>query len=180
MKRFLALFLSATTAFGQSFPVKTNASGVLTEPATFISANTLVTTATLAAGYQPLDADLTAIAAVVTTANGRSLLTATALTAAGLGLTNGSNIDSWGAKALPSGVVVGTTDTQTLTGKSLSLASNTLTTTSAQLATATSDETGTGALVFGTSPTLTTPALGTPASGVATNLTGSFLRPALN
>lgn len=35
-----------------------------------------------------------------------------------------------------------------------------------------SDETGTGALVLATSPTLVTPALGTPASGVATNLTG--------
>lgn len=45
-------------------------------------------------------------------------------------------------------------------------------TTSAQLAGVISDETGTGALVFGTSPTLVTPALGTPASGVATNLTG--------
>ena len=33
-------------------------------------------------------------------------------------------------------------------------------------------ETGSGALVFGTSPTLVTPVLGTPASGTATNLTG--------
>jgi hypothetical protein len=43
---------------------------------------------------------------------------------------------------------------------------------SANLLAAITDETGTGALVFGTSPTLVTPALGTPASGVATNLTG--------
>jgi len=46
-------------------------------------------------------------------------------------------------------------------------------TTSAQLAGVLSDETGTGAAVFATSPTLVTPALGTPASGVATNLTGT-------
>jgi len=46
-------------------------------------------------------------------------------------------------------------------------------TTSAQLAGVISDETGTGALVFGTSPTLVTPALGTPASGVMTNVTGT-------
>ena len=46
-------------------------------------------------------------------------------------------------------------------------------TTSAQLAGVISNETGSGALVFGTSPTLVTPALGTPASGVATNLTGT-------
>jgi hypothetical protein len=44
--------------------------------------------------------------------------------------------------------------------------------TSAQLRASVTDETGTGALVFATSPTLVTPALGTPASGVATNLTG--------
>jgi hypothetical protein len=45
-------------------------------------------------------------------------------------------------------------------------------TTSAELAGVISDETGTGALVFATSPTLVTPALGTPASGVMTNVTG--------
>lgn len=45
-------------------------------------------------------------------------------------------------------------------------------TTSAQLAGVMSDETGTGELVFATSPTLVTPALGTPASGVLTNCTG--------
>ena len=43
---------------------------------------------------------------------------------------------------------------------------------SSNLATAVTDETGTGALVFATSPTLVTPALGTPASGVMTNATG--------
>ena len=45
--------------------------------------------------------------------------------------------------------------------------------TSAQLLAALTDETGTGAAVFATSPTLVTPALGTPASGVVTNLTGT-------
>ena len=43
---------------------------------------------------------------------------------------------------------------------------------SANLISALTDETGTGAAVFGTSPTLGTPALGTPASGVLTNATG--------
>jgi hypothetical protein len=43
---------------------------------------------------------------------------------------------------------------------------------SANLAAALTDETGSGALVFATSPTLVTPALGTPASGVLTNCTG--------
>ncbi len=45
--------------------------------------------------------------------------------------------------------------------------------TSAQLATALTDETGSGANVFANSPTLVTPALGTPASGVMTNVTGT-------
>lgn len=43
---------------------------------------------------------------------------------------------------------------------------------SANLASAVTNETGSGALVFGTSPTLTTPLLGTPTSGVLTNCTG--------
>ncbi len=43
---------------------------------------------------------------------------------------------------------------------------------SANLATAVTDETGSGALVFATSPTLVTPALGTPSSGTLTSCTG--------
>lgn len=45
-------------------------------------------------------------------------------------------------------------------------------TTSAQLAGVISDETGSGALVFGTSPTLTTPNIGTPSAGTLTNCSG--------
>jgi hypothetical protein len=44
---------------------------------------------------------------------------------------------------------------------------------SANLASAVTDETGTGALVFATSPTLVTPALGTPSALVGTNITGT-------
>ena len=44
---------------------------------------------------------------------------------------------------------------------------------SANLAAAVTDETGTGALVFATSPTLVTPALGTPSALVGTNITGT-------
>ena len=43
---------------------------------------------------------------------------------------------------------------------------------SANLISAVTDETGTGSLVFATSPTFVTPILGTPTSGTATNLTG--------
>ena len=45
--------------------------------------------------------------------------------------------------------------------------------TSAQLATALSNETGSGAAVFATDPTLVTPILGTPQSGVMTNVSGT-------
>lgn len=43
---------------------------------------------------------------------------------------------------------------------------------STNLASAVTDETGSGALVFANSPTLVTPALGTPASGTLTNCSG--------
>ncbi|MCS5558355.1 MAG: hypothetical protein NZ738_03055, partial [Oceanospirillaceae bacterium] len=46
-------------------------------------------------------------------------------------------------------------------------------TTSSELAGVISDETGSGALVFATSPTLVTPALGTPSALVATNASGT-------
>ena len=65
---------------------------------------------------------------------------------------------------------------QTIPGGGDALVANPLSqfaaTTSAQLAGVISDETGSGALVFGTSPTLTTPALGTPSAAVLTNATG--------
>lgn len=62
----------------------------------------------------------------------------------------------------------------TLTGlvKGNGTSAMTAVTTSAGVAGIISDETGSGALVFGTSPTLTTPALGTPSAAVLTNATG--------
>lgn len=64
----------------------------------------------------------------------------------------------------------------TVSGGGDALTSNPLSqfaaTTSSQLAGVISDETGSGALVFATSPTLVTPAIGTPSSGTLTNCTG--------
>jgi hypothetical protein len=56
--------------------------------------------------------------------------------------------------------LVGKATTDTLTNKSIDFGTNTVTMTSAQLATAISDETGTGVVVFNNSPTLITPTLG--------------------
>ena len=81
-----------------------------------------------------------------------------------------ADLDAWALKTAPSGTVVGTTDTQTLTNKTISLTDNTVTFTSAELATACSDETGSGALVFAESPTFVTPVLGA-ATGTTLALT---------
>ena len=74
--------------------------------------------------------------------------------------------------------LVGRDTTDTLTNKTINLTSNTLVATSAQMAAAVSDETGSGSLVFATSPTLVTPLLGTPTSGDFS--TGTFTWPTFN
>jgi hypothetical protein len=77
--------------------------------------------------------------------------------------------------------LVGRATTDTLTNKTFNLANNTLTTTSAQLATAISDETGTGVVVFSNTPTLVTPILGVATAtsinkvAITTPATGSTL-----
>lgn len=58
-----------------------------------------------------------------------------------------------------------------VTGLGTGVATFLATPSSTNLISAITDETGTGALVFATSPTLVTPALGTPASGNLTNTT---------
>ena len=77
--------------------------------------------------------------------------------------TNGSGVLSFATQS----VAVSTGVSGLGTGVATFLA----TPSSANLISAVTDETGTGALVFATSPTLVTPALGTPASGNLTNTT---------
>ena len=95
----------------------------------------------------------------------------------------GVNVGSAGAPVLLSGAL-GTPSSGTLTsctglpvstgiaGLGTGVATFLATPSSANLAAAVTNETGSGLLVFATSPTLTTPLLGTPTSGVLTNCTG--------
>ena len=69
-------------------------------------------------------------------------------------------------------VVAGSVAVGSITGLATGVDTFLATSSSANLASAVTDETGSGALTFATSPTFVTPALGTPASGVLTNATG--------
>lgn len=106
----------------------------------------------LPGSYQPLDPDLTAIAALSTTAYGRTFLTFA---------------DEAGFKAavnLEAGVDYQAYDADLASWASVTRASGfdtfVATPTSANLLALLTDETGSGAAVFATSPTLVTPALG--------------------
>ena len=82
----------------------------------------------------------------------------------------GGTLSVSGTATLPAGATVGgvqavsTTATQTLTNKTINLSNNTLQATSAQIAASVSDETGSGALVFATSPAFA----GTPTAPTST------------
>lgn len=85
-------------------------------------------------------------------------------------ITLGGNLTTSGAFATTLTVTAGTNVTLPTSGTLYGTATGSIT--SAQILASMSDETGTGALVFATSPTLVTPLLGTPTSGTLTNCTG--------
>lgn len=89
---------------------------------------------------------------------------------------SGAVVTNGGALGTPSsGTLTNATGLPVSTGISglgTNVAAFLATPSSANLRSALSDETGTGAAVFATSPTLVTPALGTPSSGTLTSCTG--------
>lgn len=140
--------------------------------------------------YQPADTDLTAIAALSCTENqiikrnGAGAWVCAADATAGSPTFDGigSGTNTTGAMVVGTGASLGATGTGTITATTVAVGGVSglgtgvgtflATPSSANLASAVTGETGTGALVFAESPTLVTPALGTPASGVLTNATG--------
>ena len=95
------------------------------------------------------------------------------------GQTGSTTISSTGAPYTPSatiaalnGIIKGTSGVLSAATLGTDYINNSSIDTSAELATILTNETGSGALVFGTSPTLVTPILGTPTSVTLTNATG--------
>jgi hypothetical protein len=128
-------------------------------------ANTTVTAGAYTIGNFTVNAQgqLTAASSSATTGSGNVVLsTSPTLVTPALGTPTSGTLTSCTGLPISTGV----------SGLGANVATFLGTPTSANLASAVSDETGSGSLVFATSPTLVTPALGTPSSGTLTSCTG--------
>ena len=141
-------------------------------PSALVGTNITGTAAGLTAGSVTTNANLTGN--VTSVGNATTLAAIPAISGANLTNLTAANITAGTAGISITGNAATVTTNANLTGHITSTGNAAVlgAFTSAQLATALTDETGSGASVFATSPTLVTPLLGTPTSGVATNLTG--------
>src|SRR6185503_4167226 len=139
---------SGTLTNATGLPISTGVSGLGTGVATFLGT--------------PSSANMSAMLTDETGSGSNVFATSPTLVTPNLGTPSAATLTN--ATGLPVATVI--------SGLGTGVATFLSTPSSANLATAVTNETGSGALVFATSPTLVTPALGTPASGVLTNCTG--------
>lgn len=160
--------VASTMTLGTRYLIENNSTGSLTVNssggnliATVVTGTSIKVTNILTSGTDASSWDYEVVGFNGATGTGSVVLaTSPTLVTPALGVATATSIN--GTTIPTSKTLVVTTDTLAVHAA----------TTSAQLAGVISDETGSGALVFATSPTLVTPALGTPASGVLTNATG--------
>ena len=174
---------SGTLTNCTGLPISTGVSGLAANVATFLatpsSANlaSAVTdeTGTGALVFANTPTLVTPVLGVATATSINKVAFTAPATGATLTLANNSSLTTVGAFALTftttaaTSLTLPTAGTLTTTGNKLNVFAAT---SSSELAGVISDETGSGLLVFATSPTLTTPLLGTPTSGTLTNCTG--------